>query len=70
MHSLVNDLLDLTRLEQGRATFNVEDLDLREIVAASVESVAPLFESRNQKLDVRLPEFRCGVRATGSGSNR
>jgi signal transduction histidine kinase len=62
MQSLVNDLLDLTRLEQGRATFNVEDLDLREVVSASVESVAPLFESKNQKLDMRLPEFRCGAR--------
>lgn len=62
MHSLVNDLLDLTRLEQGRATFNVEDLDLREVVSASVESVAPLFESEHQKLNVRLPETYCGIR--------
>ncbi|HKP51351.1 MAG TPA: GAF domain-containing protein [Chloroflexia bacterium] len=62
MHSLVNDLLDLTRLEQGKATFTVEDLDLREVVTASVESVAPLFESKHQKLDVRLPETYCGVR--------
>ena len=62
MHSLVNDLLDLTRLEQGRATFTYENLDLREVVSASVESVAPLFESRNQRLDVRLPEFQCIVR--------
>ncbi|MEO8285250.1 MAG: GAF domain-containing protein [Chloroflexota bacterium] len=61
MQSLVNDLLDLTRLEQGRATFSVEDLDMREVVSASVLSVAPLFESRNQNLDVRLPEFRCDV---------
>jgi len=62
MQSLVNDLLDLTRLEQGRATFNLEDLDLREVVSASVEAVAPLFDSKGQKLDVRLPEFRCRVR--------
>lgn len=62
MYSLVNDLLDLTRLEQGRATFNVEALDLREVVSASVESVSPLFDSKGQKLDMRLPEFRCGVR--------
>lgn len=62
MHSLVNDLLDLTRLEQGRATFTYENLDLREVVNASVESVAPLFQSRNQRIDVRLPEFQCLVR--------
>jgi signal transduction histidine kinase len=62
MHSLVNDLLDLTRLEQGRATFSLETLDLREVVTASVEAVAPLFESKNQKLGVRLPETYCGIR--------
>ncbi len=62
MQSLVNDLLDLTRLEQGRATLNYEKLDLREIVSTSVASIAPLFKSRNQQLDVRLPEFQCMVR--------
>jgi signal transduction histidine kinase len=62
MHSLVNDLLDLTRLEQGRAVLSFEDLDLREVVGASVQAVAPLFENSRQRLDVRLPEFRCPVR--------
>ncbi len=62
MHSLVNDLLDLTRLEQGRAALAYENLDLRDVVGASVGAVAPLFETKRQKLDVRLPEFRCGVR--------
>lgn len=62
MQSLVNDLLDLTRLEQGRVPLNIEPLDLREVVMASVEVVGPLFESRRQRLDVRLPEFRCSVR--------
>jgi signal transduction histidine kinase len=62
MQSLVNDLLNLTRLEQGRATLTYENLDLREVVNASVEAVAPLFESRNQRLDARLPEFQCIVR--------
>lgn len=62
MHSLVNDLLDLTRLEQGRAIFSVEDLDLREVVTTCVESLRPLFESRKQRVDVRLPETYCGVR--------
>lgn len=62
MHSLVNDLLDLTRLEQGRAVFTFENLDLREVVGASVEAVAPLFQSRRQRLDIRSHEFGCLVR--------
>ena len=63
MHSLVNDLLDLTRLEQGRATFNIESFNLREVVDDAVATVAPLFESKRQKLDVRLPEAQCAIRA-------
>lgn len=62
MHSLVNDLLDLTRLEQGRATWTVEEIDLREVVTASIQATAPLFESKNQHVSVHLPEVYCPVR--------
>lgn len=62
MQSLVNDLLDLTRLEQGRATLSFETIDLREVITASVQSMTPLFESKDQGLRVRLPEARCDVR--------
>lgn len=62
MHSLVNDLLDLTRLEQGRITLHLAELDLREIVAASAQATKPLFDSKGQELVVHLPEVRCEVR--------
>jgi signal transduction histidine kinase len=62
MHSLVNDLLDLTRLEQGRATLATEELDLREVVEDSVEATRALFESKEQKLTVRLPEAHCTLK--------
>jgi signal transduction histidine kinase len=62
MHSLVNDLLDLTRLEQGRAALALEEVDLREVVRDSVEATGQLFESKDQNLDVRLPEARCNVK--------
>ena len=62
MHSLVNDLLDLTRLEQGRTTLVMEELDLREVVTASVESVRPLFESKGQPITLHLSENYCGIR--------
>lgn len=62
MHSLVNDLLDLTRLEQGKTTLSMEDLDLRDVVRASVAEFAPLFESKGQHLTMHVPELYCGVR--------
>ncbi|MBF6614814.1 MAG: GAF domain-containing protein, partial [Chloroflexi bacterium] len=62
MHSLVNDLLDLTRLEQGRTPMVMEDLDMREVARASVQATAPLFESKAQNVTMRLPESYCRVR--------
>jgi signal transduction histidine kinase len=62
VHSLVNDLLDLTRLEQGRAILHMEEFDLREAVEAAVESTGPLLESKEQPIILRLPELGCLVR--------
>lgn len=62
MHSLVNDLLDLTRLEQGRTPMVMEDLDMREVARASVQATAPLFESKGQTVALRLPESYCRAR--------
>ena len=61
MHALVNDLLDLTRLEQGRANLVMEQIDLREVVRECVEEVNPLFTNREQTLVARLPEAHCDV---------
>jgi signal transduction histidine kinase len=62
MHSLVNDLLDLTRLEQGRTQLLFEDLDMREVINASLEVTRPLFSSKNQKITFHMPEARYMVR--------
>jgi signal transduction histidine kinase len=62
MHALVNDLLDLTRLEQGRTTLVMNEVDLREVVDAAVSATGPLFASKNQKVSVHLPEAHYRVR--------
>lgn len=62
MQALVNDLLDLTRLEQGRSRLDMESLDLREVARASVQATTPLFESKGQPVTMRLPEVYCGAR--------
>jgi signal transduction histidine kinase len=40
----------------------MEDLDLREVVKASVEATRPLFDSKGQHISLRLPEMYCAVR--------
>jgi signal transduction histidine kinase len=62
MHALVNDLLDLTRLEQGRTNLAMNDVDLREVVEAAISATGPLFTSKNQKLTIHLPEAHYRVR--------
>lgn len=61
MHALVNDLLDLTRLEQGTAALTLEPLEVREVVRECIEEMRPLFTSREQTLAVHLPETHCEV---------
>ena len=61
LQALVNDLLDLTRLEQGRAAIVMEDIDLRSVARAAIEATAPLFASKDQHVSVHVPEVYCGV---------
>jgi signal transduction histidine kinase len=56
MHSLVNDLLDLTRLEQGRASLAMQGIDMSDVVRTSVAATQALFESKGQALLVSMPE--------------
>ena len=62
MQALVNSLLDLTRLEQGRTALNLAELDLREVVETAAAATQPLFASKNQQLTTHLPEAHYRVR--------
>jgi PAS domain S-box-containing protein len=48
--SLVNDLLDITRLESGRVPVDPHMLDLRALVAEVVDELALLAEAKSQRL--------------------
>jgi signal transduction histidine kinase len=55
LSNLLNDLLDLTRLEQGRIRLNLERLEVGEAVAATAHTLVPLFEEKAQKLELDKP---------------
>ena len=52
---LINDVLDLAKIESGRMDWKIERLDLRELMKDSVTAVSQLFNDREVKLDHRLP---------------
>jgi PAS domain S-box-containing protein len=48
--SLINEILDLTRIEAGRLTVAMERVDPRELMQAALDLVHPLMEQRNIRL--------------------
>ena len=65
MTSLVNDLLDVSRVTRGLATIEKEELDVAAIVHGAVEQVRPLLDARRHELQLAmsdLPLHVCGDR--------
>ncbi|MDI1447007.1 ATP-binding protein [Polyangium sp. 6x1] len=60
---LVDDLLDASRVSQGKITLHPEIIDLGVAVTQAVEMVRPLVEARQQALAVHLPPAPVRVRA-------
>ncbi len=61
--SLVNDMLDLSRIEAGKAELNEEMIDLREAVDDAVEFMHPDLASRNLNFENRIDDDLPIVRA-------
>jgi signal transduction histidine kinase len=49
---LVEDLLDLSRLQSGRMALNIEDVDLRGLLRGVIESIVPVAAGGNLHLDI------------------
>jgi signal transduction histidine kinase/DNA-binding response OmpR family regulator len=62
LRRLIDELLDVARISQGKVTLQVETLDLRTVVQQGVETVKPLLDARRQALQVSLPEQRVWLR--------
>lgn len=54
--SLVNDLLDVSRVTRGLVNLEKNTLDIKRIVSNAVEQVGPLIEARRHHLTVHLPQ--------------
>ena len=52
---LIDDLLDVTRINTGKIRLNKKTVALSEIINRAVEAVQPLIEERHQNLQVLLP---------------
>ena len=56
MTRLVDDLVDVSRVRQGKIHLQREVVDLRIVVARAVETSRPLIDVRKHHLEVSLPE--------------
>ena len=57
--SLINDLLDLAKIESGKVEITPETIDYHSVVRDVVQSMRPLAEQRGITLTARLPDEPC-----------
>jgi signal transduction histidine kinase/DNA-binding response OmpR family regulator len=57
MTRLVEDLLDVARINQGKITLQVEPIDLRAVVDHAIETVQPFLRARRHLLTRETPEM-------------
>ncbi|MFC0250419.1 hybrid sensor histidine kinase/response regulator [Massilia consociata] len=65
MTSLVDDLLDVSRVKRGLVELERERVDIKAVVASAVEQARPLIEARGHALDLHIGSHRswvCGDR--------
>ncbi len=58
---LVNQVLDLAKIESGRADWNAEDVDLLEIIDQAVAATERLFTERGTTVERDVPRTACVV---------
>jgi signal transduction histidine kinase len=60
---LINQVLDLSRIESGRAEWHESSVDMREVVADTVTGMSQVFEERSISVQVSLPQDVKSVKA-------
>jgi signal transduction histidine kinase/integral membrane sensor domain MASE1 len=63
---LINDLLDIAKVEAGKMPMNFGQIDLRHAIANTVSSTAPLFGRKSQEIELDLAQEPMFVRGDQS----
>jgi PAS domain S-box-containing protein len=61
MMRLVDDLLDTSRIKEGKVALKMKPTQLRDVIARAIETAGPLIEHRGHTLDVTLPPVPLAV---------
>ena len=56
MASLLDDLLELTRITQGKLQLRKQTCSMRSVIEAAVETARPLLEKKKHELLIRVPD--------------
>ncbi len=54
---LINDVLDMSKIESGKLTLNMDQISLREVMDSIVSIVQPQVKIKNQKFDVFIHDI-------------
>lgn len=61
MTSLIDDLLDVSRVTRGKVELELRELDFKDVIADAIEQVRPLIEKHCHRLTLDLPPERAIV---------
>ncbi len=56
---LINDILDMSKIESGKMTLNMDMISLREVMDSIVSIVQPQIKAKNQNFEVSIHDIKC-----------
>ena len=60
---LVNQVLDMAKIESGHVEWHTDDVDLRELLAQAAQTTAAMFRERHATLELHMPDLLRSLRA-------